>query len=157
MTASSESAEFPRFGRLFGIDFGTQRVGIAVSNDEQTIAMPLENYQRVSQQTDFRDLAAFAHEYRVVGLVVGLPVHMSGDEGGKAREAREFGEKLAEVARLPVRFWDERYTSAMADSHLLAANLTRNQRKSRRDKLAAQIMLQSFLDAADRDRKPQAY
>jgi putative Holliday junction resolvase len=157
MTGSSESAEFPRFGRLLGIDFGTRRIGVAVSNDEQTISSPLENYDRGSEPTDLRDLTELAREYRACGLVVGLPVHMSGDEGGKAREARAFGEKLAQHAQLPLRFWDERFTSALADSYLLAADMNRRQRQARRDKLAAHIMLQSFLDAPDRDRRPPAY
>ncbi len=151
---SSSKSEFPAFGRLLGIDFGTQRIGIAVSNDEQTISSPLENFTRLSDETDFDDLKSFAQEYRIVGLVVGLPVHMSGDEGQKAREARAFGEKLAELAGLPVRFWDERYSSVQAELHLQSAALNRNQRKARRDMLAAQIILQSFLDASDRDQVP---
>lgn len=154
MTDSSESTEFPAFGRLLGLDFGTRRIGIAVCNDEQTISSPLENYTRHSEQTDFADLVSLAREYSVAGLVVGLPVHMSGDEGQQAKQARAFGEKLSELTGLPIRFWDERYSSVQADAYLFSAELTRNQRKARRDKLAAQIILQSFIDATDRDRKP---
>lgn len=154
MNGSSKASDFPAFGRLLGIDFGTRRIGIAVCNDEQTISSPLENITRHSEKTDFADLKSLAEEYGIKGLVVGLPVHMSGDEGQMAKEARAFGEKLAELTGLPIRFWDERFSSVQADYHLHAADLSRNQRKARRDKLAAQIILQSFLDAPDRNRRP---
>jgi putative Holliday junction resolvase len=81
---------------------------------------------------------------------------MSGDEGEKAREARAFGRWAAETASLPVRYWDERYTSTVAEGHLLAASLSKKKRLARLDMLAAQVMLQSYLDAADRERAPGA-
>ncbi len=153
MGGSSEKPEFPTEGRLLGFDFGTKRVGIAVSNAEQTISSPLENYTRCGLQQDARHFGQLADDYQAVGLVMGLPVHMSGDEGQKAREAREFGNRVSRQLDLPVRFWDERYTSVLAEEYLLAANLSTKKRKARRDKLAAQIMLRSFLDAPDRDRE----
>jgi putative Holliday junction resolvase len=139
-----------------GLDFGTKRIGIAVSTYEQSMSSPLENYDRKTPSLDARHLRELAEEYRIVGLVVGLPVHMSGDEGGLARSAREFGEWAAAETHLPVRYWDERYTSALAEEILQAASLTKKQRKARKDKLAAHLLLQSFLDAKDRDQKPQA-
>ena len=72
---------------------------------------------------------------------------MSGDEGQQARNARAFGQWAAEATGLPIRFWDERFTSAIAEEHLMAAKLSSKKRKARLDKVAAQIMLQSFLDA----------
>lgn len=145
---------FPTCGRLLGLDFGTKRVGLAVSNAEQTIASPLETYVRRDDRQDAEYLKTVVEEYTVVALVVGLPVHMSGDEGAKAAEARQFGNWVGEVTGRPVRFWDERLTTAHADEHLLVAELTKKQRQARRDKLAAQIMLQSYLDAADKQRPP---
>ncbi len=139
-----------------GLDFGTKRIGIAISTPEQTISSPLESYTCRSPEQDGRHLIAFVKGYRVVGLVVGLPVHMSGDQGGKAREARDFGSWVAELTGLPVRFWDERFTSVMADQILQQGNLSKKKRKARRDKLAAQMILQSFLDSEDRDQQPQA-
>ena len=139
-----------------GLDFGTKRIGIAISTPEQTISSPLESYTCRRPEQDGRHLIAFAKEYRVVGLVVGLPVHMSGDQGGKAREARDFGSWVAELTGLPVRFWDERFTSVMADQILQQGNLSKKKRKARRDKLAAQMILQSFLDSEDRDQQPGA-
>ena len=147
---------FPQEGRLMGLDFGTRRLGIAVSTPEQTIASPLENYDRKNPNLDAKHLRELVEEYRIQGLVVGLPVHMSGDEGGLARSAREFGQWIAEETGLPVRFWDERFTSALAEEILQAASLTKKQRKARKDKLAAHLLLQSFLEAKDRDQRPQA-
>ncbi len=139
-----------------GLDFGTKRIGIAISTPEQTISSPLESYTCRSPEQDGPHLIALVEQYRVVGLVVGLPVHMSGEEGGKAREARDFGSWAGELTGLPVRFWDERFTSLMADQILQQGNLSKKKRKARRDKLAAQMILQSFLDSQDRDQQPQA-
>ena len=94
MSGSSEpgdaNAELPQRGRLLGLDYGTRRIGIAVSDDEQHIASPLENYTRSRDEVDAARLKSLAEEYRVVGLVVGLPIHTGGEEGQKAREARRF-------------------------------------------------------------------
>src|SRR5205823_12711505 len=83
----------------------------------------------------------------VGGVVVGLPVHLDGREGVKAVEARAFGRWLAEVTGLPVVFWDERFTTVEAESALWSAGLTHKQRRARRDRVAAQLLLQAFLDA----------
>ena len=151
---SAASDDLPRQGRLLGLDYGTKRLGVALSNSEQTIATPLETYVRRDETQDARHLVQVVEEYRVAGLVVGLPVHMSGDEGEKAREARAFGRWAAEITKLPVAFADERYTSAMADEHLRAAHLGPKKRQTLRDMLAAQIVLQAFLDGGRRGEPP---
>jgi putative Holliday junction resolvase len=159
MSSSSESPspqepEFPAVGRLLGIDYGTKRLGIAVSNAEQTIASPLENYTRQGTEQDARYLRRLVDEYRAVGLIVGLPVHMSGDEGGKAREARSFGAWLGRATGLPVRFGDERYSSLIAEQHLMNAELTKKKRKARLDMLAAQLILQGYLERLNKTEPP---
>jgi len=158
MNASSEPASpaFPAHGRLLGLDYGTKRLGLALSNAEQTIATPLETWLRRDQRQDEKYLQQKVKEYGVVGLVVGLPVHMSGDEGEKAREARLFGTWAATVTKLPVSYVDERYTTAMADAHLEAAHLGPKKRQSLRDMLAAQILLQGYLDSSRRGEAPGA-
>src|SRR5262249_55230939 len=138
---------FPSQGRLLGIDYGSKRVGLALSNPEQTIATPLDTYLRRDEKQDERYLAQIAQKHRIAGLVVGLPVHMSGDEGEKAREARAFGQWVASATGRPVVFHDERYTTALADEHLRAAHLTPKKRQALRDRLAAQVLLQSFLES----------
>jgi putative Holliday junction resolvase len=147
---------FPFQGRLLGIDYGTKRVGLALSNPEQTIATPLETYLRRDEKQDERYLARIVDEHRIAGLVVGLPVHMSGDEGEKAREARAFGEWAALATGRPLVFHDERYTTAVADEHLRAAHLTPKKRQALRDQLAAQVLLQSFLESHHRGERPGA-
>ena len=83
----------------------------------------------------------------VGGLIVGLPLHTDGREGQKAAEARAFGQWLAETTGLAAAFFDERFTTAQAESALWSAGLTHRKRKERRDRVAAQIMLQAYLDA----------
>lgn len=161
MTPSSEhqppqQPEFPREGRLLGLDFGTKRVGIAVSDVEQRLAGSLEVHTRCGQQGDARRLLQIVNDHHIVGIVVGLPVHMSGDEGGKAREAREFGEWAAGVTKLPVIFWDERFTTATAEARLMQGGFSPKKMKAKLDKVAAQVLLQSFLDAEDRTQPPRA-
>jgi putative Holliday junction resolvase len=148
--------DFPKAGRLLGIDYGRKRVGLALSNPEQTIATPLETLTRRDERQDGARLKQTARDYAVVGLVVGLPVHMSGQEGAKAREARAFGNWAAKATKLPVRFHDERYTSAFADDLLHELDLTAAQRKQRRDRVAAQILLQSYLEGRRDDHSPEA-
>lgn len=156
-TADSTADRFPTVGRLLGIDFGTKRVGIAVSNPDQTLALPVEVLTRGDAVFERRRFLKLAEEHSAKGIVVGLPVHMSGDEGSKARAARGFGEWLRELLNKPVRYWDERYTTAMANEALAASiHLSAKQKTARRDMLAAQILLQSYLDADDKTAPPRA-
>jgi putative Holliday junction resolvase len=148
------SSEFPTEGALLGIDFGTKRLGFAVCDRAQTIASPVENYQRQSEQVDRRALLRLIEDYRIVGLVVGYPVHMSGDESESAMAAREFGNWAAEQSQLPMMFWDERFSSLSADYSLQFSTLSDKKKKAKRDMLAARAILQKFLDAEDRDEKP---
>ncbi len=139
------SDTFPQHGRLAGIDYGTVRVGIAVCDPARTLASPLRNYTRGDLQADQRYFQQLADSEAIVAFVIGLPVHVSGDESQKSLEARQFGEWLGELTRLPVRFYDERYSTVQAEAALDEAGLTRKQRKQRRDMLAAQIILSAFL------------
>lgn len=135
------------YSRLLGIDFGTVRVGVAVSDPGRTIAFPLATYQRQDADRDadfFRDMVA---EEEIAGLVVGLPMHTDGREGLKAAEARAFGAWLAEQTQLPVAYFDERFSTVQAETILWDAGLTHKRRRERRDRLAAQLVLQAYLDA----------
>ena len=150
----NDIASVPTHGTLLGLDHGTKRIGVAVSTPDQSIASPLENYTRRNESEDTAFVKRLAVEYQAVGLVVGLPVHMSGDEGTKAQEARAFGEWAGKSCGLPVVFWDERYSSAMAELYLQQAEVSRKKQKQRLDKVAAQVMLQAFLDSDDRAAAP---
>lgn len=138
----------PRQGRLAAIDYGTVRIGVAVSDPDQKLASPLENYTRRGEAQDAAWLKSLAASERIVGFVVGLPVHTSGHESQKSHEARQFGKWLGELTGLPVQFFDERYTSAHAEALLLEAGFTTKRRKERLDKLAAQILLAAYLESS---------
>lgn len=143
--------EFPQKGRLLGIDFGTKRVGVAVSDLYQKISSPLYNYQRHTRRADEHFYRSVVTEYEVAGLVVGLPVHISGDESEKSAEARKYAAWLGKVTKLPFAFQDERYSSVQAESVMLEANLNNEQRHARIDMVAAQILLQEFMDRRAED------
>jgi putative Holliday junction resolvase len=132
---------------LLGVDFGDVRIGLAISDPDRKIAFPLATYTRQGRERDAAYFRAVIAEERVTALVVGLPVHLNGSEGQKATAARAFGAWLTEATGLPTTFWDERFTTVEAESALWAAGLTHKQRKTRRDKVAAQILLQAYLDA----------
>ena len=137
-------------GRLAGIDFGTVRIGIAITDIEQRLASPLENYTRRGEAADANHFRRLADAERVDRFIVGLPVHTSGDESAKSLEARRFGEWLGRVTGKPIEFFDERYTTSEAEQLLLGVKLTKKQRKARLDKLAAQILLTAYLESAPR-------
>jgi putative Holliday junction resolvase len=135
--------------RIAGIDYGTVRIGVAVADTELRIASPLENYTRRSEPLDAAWFRRLVQEERLTKFVVGLPVHLSGDESQKSLEARKFGTWLTDITGLPVEYFDERFTSSEAEQFLAAAGLTAKQKKARLDKLAAQIMLTAYLESGD--------
>ncbi len=104
---------------MAGIDYGTVRIGIAVSNPERTIASPLENYTRRSLEQDAQRFRRLVADEGIVLFVVGLPIHLDGGESQKSVEARQFGQWLAETTGVPVEFFDERFTSREAEQFLL--------------------------------------
>jgi putative Holliday junction resolvase len=133
--------------RILAIDYGSVRIGLAVSDPDRKIAFPLATYTRIDRDVDASYFRQIIEAEDIGGLVVGLPVHLSGREGQKAEEARKFGNWLASVTGLSVVFADERFTTVEAESALWTAGLTHKKRKARRDRVAAQIMLQAYLDA----------
>lgn len=139
-----------RGGKIAGVDYGTVRIGVAIGDTEVGIASPLEVYTRRTESLDAEYFQTLAREERLARWVVGLPVHLSGDESQKSIEARAFGDWLVKLTGVAVDFYDERFTSAYADSILQMTNLSREQRKARLDAIAAQIMLQAYLDSGAR-------
>ena len=134
-------------GRVAGIDYGTVRIGIAVSDPQRRIASPYENYTRRDKAQDQRRFQRLVEEEQIALFVVGLPVHLDGNESKKSAEARQFGRWLSEVTGVPVEFYDERFTSHEAEQALLDAQMTKKGRKKRLDMLAAQIMLSAYLES----------
>lgn len=134
-------------GRLLAIDFGTVRHGIAVSDADCIIASPYDTYRRKDAVQDAAYFKKLVQEERIVGLVVGLPIHTAGEEGIKSKEARAFAQWLSDATGLPFEMWDERCTTAAAEDALWDAGLSHKDRRARRDRVAAQIILQSYMEA----------
>ena len=146
----------PKTGRLAAIDYGTVRLGVAITDPDQRLASPLENYTRRGRIADAKWLMQVAQSERIAGFVIGLPVHTSGDESQKSREARQFGQWVAQTTSLPIEYFDERYTTVHAESLLLDADLTKKRRKQRLDKLAAQILLAAYLESPRENAKQKS-
>lgn len=134
-------------GRLIGIDFGLQRIGVAVCDPDRRVASPLQTYIRRTDAADARHFREMAREYDAVGWVVGLPLHADGRESQSSQLARAFAQWLTEISGLPAVMWDERFTTAAAENLLIFARLNHKQRRQRRDRVAAQLILQTYLDA----------
>jgi len=144
---------FPTNGRLVGIDHGSVRIGISISNIDQTIASPYENYNRRDELQNARYFKKLVEDERVAGFVIGLPVHLDGGESEQSTAARQFGQWLTETTGTPVCYFDERFTSSQAEQILGTAQLSRKQRKKRLDMLAAQIILSAFLESSRRNQE----
>lgn len=133
---------------MLGVDYGESRVGLAVSDATGAIAMPLEVLDgKGSLEADAAAVADVARREKAEKIVVGLPRRLSGEEGVAAQRAAEFAHLLEVASGLPVVLWDERLTTAMAQRALIAADVSRAGRRSRVDKVAAALILQSYLDA----------
>lgn len=139
--------------RIVGLDPGERRVGVAVSDAAGITAQP---WGVIDLRHD--DLGATLR--RVVDdtgatlVVVGLPVSLAGHEGPAAARARQLGAAVADSCGLPIEFWDERFTTTVAERALTEAGVRRKRRRDVRDKVAAVVMLQSYLDRPDRNDLP---
>ena len=133
--------------RILGIDYGRVRVGLALSDALGLTAQPLDILRNTSIDALADQIDAIITEREVTLIVVGLPLQMDGEEGQAAEEVRRFAAKLGEQLAPPIEFWDERLSTAQAERAMLDADMSRAKRKKRRDKVAAQIFLQTYLDA----------
>jgi putative Holliday junction resolvase len=136
--------------RILGIDHGTKRVGLALSDETGTIAQPLQFLPAEPAAKLFDGLKAIVAERNVEQIVVGIPRNMNGTYGPSAEKAREFVAALKQVLTVPIHTWDERLTTVQANRFLIDAGMRREKRKERVDQTAAAILLQSYLDHANR-------
>jgi len=141
-------------GRIAGIDYGTVRLGIALTDARRRLASPLESYTRRRPEQDAQYLRQLVAEHEIRLFVVGLPLHLDGRESEKSVQSRQFARWLEEVTGVPVELFDERFTTVEAEQLLSAAELTRKRRRRRVDMLAAQIMLAAWLESAGRGQSP---
>jgi putative Holliday junction resolvase len=131
-------------GRILGLDIGSKRIGVAVSDEEGMLASPTTMVERGrNDRAAFRKLI---ERWQPVLLVSGLPTGLSGREGPQAAETRAYAEVLADDLDLPLEYYDERLSSAIAERALLEAGVSRDRRKERIDSMAAAVMLQGYLD-----------
>ena len=135
--------------RIMGLDFGSKTVGVVISDSRLVIAQPLEIVRRKEANKLRQTLARIEElivEYEVEELVLGLPLNMNDTEGERVLLTREFKEKLERRTGLPVVMWDERLTTVEADNAMMEAGIRRENRKEYVDKIAAALILQSYLD-----------
>ncbi len=139
--------KLPKKGRLLGIDMGERKVGIALSDIERMIASPHSIYQRQNMSKDLGTLRRIAREEVVVGLVIGLPKDIQGNETPACEVIRAFSEKLSQRAELPSLLQDERFSTAAAIRALKENGVKRKNRDKLDDKMAAAFLLQAALDS----------
>ena len=143
---SAESAS-PGVRRILSLDFGSKTIGLAVSDPLGITAQGLPTLRRKNKRTDFASLADVIQKYEVAEIVMGLPLHMSGRAGTQAEKAQLFAEELRARFRLPVHMWDERLTSAEANRVLRESEMSIRKRGEVVDRLAAVLILQSFMES----------
>ncbi len=136
-----------KHARILALDVGTRRIGVAVSDALGITAQGLETIQRKNKKTDLAALRAVVEEYQVAEIVVGFPLRMSGEEGAMSEKMTEFAELLRKHFTAPVHLWDERLTSAEANRILRSTDMSIEKRAGAVDRMAAVLILQSFLAA----------
>ena len=131
-------------GRMLGLDIGERRIGVAVSDELGTIASPVGMILR--QRDVAAEVRGLIAEYGAVRVVAGLPIGMSGREGPQAQTVRAFVDELAKRLDVPVEFYDERLSTAVAERSLIAGGTRRAKRRDKVDAVAAAVILQGYLD-----------
>ena len=131
-------------GRLLGVDYGDRRVGVAVSDPTGILASPLTTLPAPQAAAGIARLAA---EQRATGVIVGLPLKLDGSDSPATAKAREFADRLRARLAIPVELWDERFSTVTAEQALIEGGVRRERRKELVDGLAAQVLLQHYLDA----------
>ncbi len=139
--------------RILALDVGEKNIGLAISDELGWTAQGLPNLRRQTVDKDISVLAGIIKEYSAGEIVVGMPINMDGSLGKKAKEVSLFIEDFKKQISLPVKVWDERLSSLQAEKVMLEADLSRKKRKKKIDQLAAQLILQSYLDARTHDEK----
>jgi putative holliday junction resolvase len=147
MTDEGRRESRSSLSRVLGLDVGSRRIGIAVSDPLGITAQGLETLQRKNKRQDFERLGQIIREYDVREIVVGLPLRMSGAEGTQAGKMQEFADELRKRFGLPVHMWDERLTSAEANRLLRDTDLSIEKRGKAVDRMAAVLILQGWMES----------
>ncbi len=136
-----------RPSRYLALDVGSKRIGVAVSDELGLTAQPVLTLERRhNTREDLRSLARLARRFAVAGIVVGNPLHISGEESPRSARTQDFAAQLGELSGLPIHMWDERLTTEAAHQILYEAGHPRQEHRRVVDQVAATLILQSFLD-----------
>jgi len=130
-----------------GLDVGTKRIGIAISDELGWTAQGVKTLHRRDGKSDLREIRDIAGQYGVEKIVVGLPRNMDGSLGSQAEMTLEFVQEMREILGVPIITWDERLSTVEATKMLIRADLSRKKRKQKVDMMAAVLILQSYLDS----------
>ncbi len=141
--------------RVLGIDVGTRRIGVALSDPTGTIAQSLTVIPRTGWKAVLAEIRRLVDAHGVEHIVVGLPLRLDATEGDAAREARAFAARLAAALPVPVVMQDERLSTAEAERAMVAQDVRREERRQRRDAVAAALFLQTYLDQQHREGKTE--
>ena len=134
-------------GRVLALDLGKRRIGLAISDELGITAQGLETLERTKIRQDLAQLAQLVAEKNVSLILMGNPLHMSGREGRQAEYTHEFAERLTQATGVPIQYWDERLTSVEAERVLRESGISIQKRAQAVDRLAAVILLESYLDS----------
>jgi putative Holliday junction resolvase len=135
--------------RVLGLDVGSRTIGMAVSDPLGITAQGLPTLRRTNKRGDYARLDSVLREYAVTEIVVGYPLRLSGAEGTQSEKMQVFAEELRKKFKLPVHLWDERLTSSQANRILRDADLSIKKRGEAVDRMAAVLILQSWMEARD--------
>ncbi len=137
--------------RIAAIDPGTRRIGLAISDEGESLASPLSTVKRTSRAQAVADVAAALREAEAERLIVGLPLRSDGTEGPEAKRARALGDAIAAEAKMEVEYVDERFTTVIAHRALGEAGVRGKKRREVVDQAAAAVLLQGYLDGRQKD------
>lgn len=140
--------------RILCLDIGAKRIGMAATDPLGLTAQPLGTIERRGGTADFEDVAERCRDLEVELLLIGLPLDEEGGEGEQARKVRRYSSKLAQYLKergldMPIKMWDERYSTATAEERLISANVSRQRRGEVIDKMAAAVILEDYLSTVE--------
>ncbi len=133
--------------RIMGLDVGDRRIGVAISDALGLMAQPVLTLTRTNRRQDFKSIQRLIRRHNCSAIVVGNPLHMSGDTSRQAEKAQAFAQMLRDETGLPVHLWDERLTTTEAHRHLHAAGRAGSKHKAVIDQVAAVLILESYLQS----------
>ena len=146
--------------RILALDPGSKRIGVALSDQMRWIAQPLETFERRTLDADVAHIGKLIRDHDVGQVIMGMPLRLDGSMGNAAEQAEKFKAHLEEALSISVVAWDERLTSKSAEAMLIKADVSRKKRKGAVDRVAAAILLQSYLESLsnemERNTDPQS-